>query len=121
MKYVRYRTGLVLDGMYCSFCGARRTGRVFQENARWMVQMRECGHIGFRGWVLPPDELEKRGLVNPKTAPDPRIESRRKETERENMLRAKEDIERKLREGRIKELRMTEDEARKLVRTWTPA
>lgn len=96
MTLVRYRTGLVLKGMYCSFCDARRTGKVFQEGARWMARL-SCGHLSFKGWVSDPDDMEKRGLVNAKADEDPRAISLRKQQEEERLMRAKENLEREMR------------------------
>jgi hypothetical protein len=87
MGTIRYRNGLIVEGMYCSFCGARRTGRIFQEKARWMAKL-ECGHISFKGWVRDPATLEAEGLVNPKTERDPRAVSIERQREEDRRLQA---------------------------------
>lgn len=97
-KMVRYRTGLVLKGCYCSFCDARRTGTVFQEGSRWMLKM-ECGHLGFRGWTQDPDELERLGLINASAGPDPRLEQRNRQAEEDRMREAQEKLDFELRQA----------------------
>lgn len=61
--------------------------------------MKECGHLGFRGWVQDPEELERLGLINQKTGPDPRIESRNRQAEEDREREAKERLEFELREA----------------------
>lgn len=107
MPAVRFRTGLKLDGFHCSFCDARRSGRVFQEGARWMVKLK-CGHLSFKGWVRDPGELEREGLVNPKTDRDPRIASNQRSREEEQLREVTEKLEYEMRKagyptGRIAE------------------
>lgn len=98
MTLVRYRTGLVLKGMYCAFCDARRTGKIFQEGARWMARL-SCGHLSFKGWVSDPDELERLGHVNAKHDPDPRIASNQRRKDEERLMEAKEKLEREMRKA----------------------
>lgn len=98
-KSVRYRTGLVLDGMYCSFCGARRTGTIYQEGARWMAKL-HCGHLGFRGWTQDPEELERLGLINKAPdKPDPRAEMRQRQEQEDRYREAQEKLDFELRQA----------------------
>lgn len=95
MTLVRYRTGLRINAK-CNFCGAPRKATVFQEGARWMAKM-DCGHLGFRGWVRPPEELEKEGLVNAQTTEDPRVAAKRLQIEQDERYRAEERVRYELR------------------------
>lgn len=95
MALVRYRTGLVLNGMYCSFCGTSRKGKIFQEGARWMARL-SCGHISFKGWVNDPDEMERLGYVNAKQGKDPRIESNELAKNERRLAEAKDRLEREM-------------------------
>lgn len=60
---ILYTHGKIIKGAYCSFCGARRTGTIIKERFRWLIRMRECGHLGFRGYTMPPEELERLGIL----------------------------------------------------------
>lgn len=85
--------------MYCTFCGARREGKIFQEGARWMARL-SCGHISFKGWVQDPDELERLGMVNSDKSKDPRAEAKMKQEQEDKLLEAQENVEREIAEAR---------------------
>ena len=72
MKKVVFRNGLKVDGMTCTWCKRRRSGFVMLSRFRWMVYA-ECGHLLFRGFALPPEELERMKLINQKGSEDPRV------------------------------------------------
>lgn len=67
----RYMHGKKLGGFFCDKCGFYTDGTVIRERYRWSVRA-DCGHMLQRGYVLPVDELQRRGYVNYETKRDPR-------------------------------------------------
>lgn len=86
---VRFRPGLRLPGFICPFCQTDdNTGTVFRERYEWRVKL-SCGHHKTLGFILPFEELERRGIINYEYQ-DPRIESRKAQMIREKELELKE-------------------------------
>lgn len=74
---------------WCRKCDAIREGIALRERYRWRYKLK-CGHIGMGGYVLPLEELERRGYVNYDIGEDPRITARK--------LQHQENIEREQKE-----------------------
>lgn len=55
----------------CKYCRAPRTATIFRERYRWRGRL-SCGHVRDFGFVLPVEELERRGIINYEYE-DPRI------------------------------------------------
>lgn len=62
MAKKRIKTGERLK-FFCKFCDAVSSGAVFRERYRWRARL-DCGHFRNLGFVLPPEELERRGIIN---------------------------------------------------------
>jgi hypothetical protein len=89
MPAIRYRNGLKVKGMYCAFCCSRVTGTVYREKLRWMAKL-SCGHLSFRGWIAPPEELEKRGLLNEQLSQQKKARDLREQLDQMNEEEARE-------------------------------
>ncbi len=72
-KRVWFSHGKVIkNGFFCPFCNRHRTGRLIRDQFLWRVQMK-CGHVRANlGLTQPAEELERKGYINTKYAPDPR-------------------------------------------------
>lgn len=72
-KRIFFVHGKVVDGWFCPWCDARRSGRIIRETYRFSVVM-SCGHVRRKvAYTLPPEELERKGYVNQKGTEDPRF------------------------------------------------
>jgi len=72
-KRVWFSHGKVIkNGFYCAFCDRFRTGRLIRDQYLWRVHL-FCGHVRANlGLTQPYEELERKGYINTKYAPDPR-------------------------------------------------
>ena len=73
-----YAHGKWIDGVYCAYCDRQRRGQIIRECFRWRVRL-VCGHMVNRGFTLPIEELERKGLINYAFSEDPRLTAKKKQ------------------------------------------
>jgi len=80
MPNIRFRAGMKLPDFYCPYCDFKTEGTIYRERFEWLVRMK-CGHNKILGMVLPPEELEARGLINQQTP-----EEKKRKSVKEQMI-----------------------------------
>ena len=75
MSNIIYKNGLKTK-VFCARCGNNIDATIYQKRARWIAELKCVHGMKVMGYVAPPDELVKRGLITKESDNKSIIESR---------------------------------------------
>ena len=81
MPEVTFKNGGTYD-LFCHKCQKKFKGKVFRQRIRWVTRRPCCGQMKSLGYIMPPDELHKSGLIERGTI-DPRKQQEKEEKQKQ--------------------------------------